>query len=93
MGGMLELYEVSQPRGRSIPFGTEFGDFGYLEACLLYGGHIIDLYKYCVDQGMDIWQRPTCAGAVESLNAEAWFIYIRDPDGILVEFVALHPLS
>ena len=28
--GMVELFEVTRPRGRSIPFASRWGDFGYL---------------------------------------------------------------
>ncbi|MFC2070616.1 VOC family protein, partial [Chloroflexota bacterium] len=33
-GGMVELFEVLEPRGRSIPFSALWGDFGYLQTCL-----------------------------------------------------------
>jgi len=89
-GGMIELYEVSNPRGRSIPFGTEWGDFGYMEVCLFYPGNILDLHKYFLEQGLDVPQRPTCFGRNEQGTVDYWFLYVRDPDGILIESVGYH---
>jgi catechol 2,3-dioxygenase-like lactoylglutathione lyase family enzyme len=89
-GGMLELYEVSAPRGRSIPFGAQWGDYGYMEICLFCRENIIDVYQYALRQGLDVVQRPTCMGENESGTVEYWFLYVRDPDGILVEFVGYH---
>jgi len=31
---MIELFEVMEPRGRSMPFAAGWGDFGYLQVCL-----------------------------------------------------------
>lgn len=89
-GGMLELYEVSNPRGRSIPFGTEWGDYGYMEICLFCPGNIHDLSKYLMEQGLDVFQRPTNFGCDETGSFEYWFAYVRDPDGIFVESVGIH---
>lgn len=90
MGGMLELYEVSNPKGRSIPFGTEWGDYGYMEICMYHPGNIHDLAKFYMDQGLDIVQRPTHFGDDETGSIEYWFTYVRDPDGIFVESVGMH---
>ena len=83
--GMLELFEVTRPRGRSIPFGTQWGDFGYLQVCLAAE------------------PSPTLAAEVEAARVDvllplqavddperpAKFMYLRDPDGIPVELVAV----
>jgi hypothetical protein len=31
--GMIELFEILKPRGRSIPFSAMWGDYGYLQVC------------------------------------------------------------
>jgi len=92
-GGMLELYEVSKPRGRSIPFGTQWGDFGYMEVTLISMANIHDLHNYYIEQGLDVVQRPTNFGTDEEGTVEYWFIYVRDPDGIFVETVVVRPLQ
>ncbi len=90
---MLELYEVSNPRGRSIPFGTQWGDIGYMEICMFCPGSIVDLQNYYLEHGLDIVQRPTNFGTDETGTMEYWFLYVRDPDGIRVEYVCIRPLS
>jgi len=92
-GGMLELYEVSSPRGRSIPFGTQWGDFGYMEVTLFCPVHVLDLHKYYLDHNLDVVQRPTSFGTDEAGTVEYWFMYVRDPDGIFVESVGIQPLA
>jgi len=91
-GGMLELYEVSNPRGRSIPFGTQWGDFGYMEVTLMCPGNIIDLQKYYMEQKVDVVQRPTHFGSDPEGTVDYYFLYVRDPDGIFVESVGFHPI-
>jgi hypothetical protein len=91
IGGMLELYEVSNPRGRSIPFGTQWGDFGYMEVCMVCLGNIHELCKYYMDKGLYVFQRPTHFGDDETGAIEYWFLYVRDPDGNYVESVGMHP--
>jgi catechol 2,3-dioxygenase-like lactoylglutathione lyase family enzyme len=79
-GGMLELFEVLKPRGRSIPLATYWGDFGYLEVCLL-SNDIHETEKHCEKEGLEILCRPVNEGERTS------FMYIRDPDGNPVEFI------
>jgi catechol 2,3-dioxygenase-like lactoylglutathione lyase family enzyme len=79
-GEMLELFEFLKPRGRSIPLATYWGDFGYLELCLLCDD-IHKTEKHCEKEGLEILCRPVKEGQQTS------FMYIRDPDGIPVELI------
>ena len=81
--GLLELFEVTNPRGRSIPFGTQWGDFGYLQVCL----------SARAEQG---FARTVAAEGLEPLlplqtvddpDHPLGFMYVRDPDGIPVEIL------
>lgn len=81
-GGLLELFEVMEPRGRSIPFATNWGDFGYLQVCF-YCENTPEMADYLEGEGIEfitgiktIADNPDHAGS---------FIYIKDPDGIPVE--------
>lgn len=82
-GGMLELIEVMKPRGRSIPFGTQWGDFGYLQVCLL-GEDRETLISQVRAEGLNMLLPPQ---EVEDPDHPAMFMYLQDPDGIPVEIV------
>ena len=81
--GMIELFEVVNPRGRSIPFGVQWGDFGYLQVCLS-GVDIRNMTAYCEAEGFEILAPAQAIGDPEHGGA---FMYLRDPDGIPVEYV------
>ncbi len=87
---MLELYEVSNPRGRSIPFHVLWGDYGYLEGCYLCDD-ILGLTRYFLEEQVEFVCNPTSLQHDEDDGTirTDWFMYVRDPDGILVEFVEL----
>jgi catechol 2,3-dioxygenase-like lactoylglutathione lyase family enzyme len=89
---MLELYEVSNPRGRSIPFGTQWGDFGFMETSTIAIGSMYKLAMYYEDEGVEVVQSPTTAIVNEEEGVEYWFIYARDPDGNFVETVGVHQI-
>jgi catechol 2,3-dioxygenase-like lactoylglutathione lyase family enzyme len=80
--GMIELIEVIKPRGRSIPFGAQWGDFGYLQVCLS-GVNVHDMAAYCEAEGLEILTPAQAIGDPEHGGA---FMYLRDPDGIPVEY-------
>jgi len=86
--GMIELFEVISPRGRSIPFGTNFGDFGYLQVCF-YCNDIEEVATYCEKVGIEFLSRPQLLddGIPEHKGS---FLYAKDPDGIPIEFLVLH---
>lgn len=82
---MLELYEVSKPRGRSIPFHTLWGDYGYLEAAYV-SDDLLATAKYWIEEGLEFICHPT---PIEMGDVTGWFMYGRDPDGIPVEFIEI----
>jgi len=86
---MLELIEVSKPRGRSIPFNALWGDYGYLEGCYLCFD-ALGLSKYLLKEGLDFLSYPTAVEVHEAgMEGTGWFLYVRDPDGIPVELLEL----
>ena len=81
-GGMVELYEVLEPRGRSIPSYTSWGDFGYLHTAMLcknIAGIVDNLEKEDIELFIKLQHVPGEEGTV--------FSYVRDPDGIPLEFL------
>lgn len=85
-GGMLELYECVKPRGRSIPFNTMWGDFGYFEVCI----ETDDFHATAQETrtlGMHHLHSPAIAFDME--DREFWFEYVQDPDGIVVEIIGV----
>lgn len=86
---MLELYEVSRPRGRSIPFHVLWGDYGYLESCCICTD-LLGLARYFMKEGLELISNPTGMEVhEEGLQGTAWFLYVRDPDGIPLEVLEL----
>jgi catechol 2,3-dioxygenase-like lactoylglutathione lyase family enzyme len=83
--GMLELFEVTKPRGRSIPFGAQWGDFGYLQVCL-YASDRQALIAQVEAAELDMLLP---LRGVEDPENPALFMYMRDPDGILVEVMVV----
>ena len=84
---MVELFETLTPRGRSIPFSTRWGDYGYLQVafnCDDIPGIAWDLEK----AGMDLLCGPkVMEGSI--LGHPGEFLYARDPDGIPIECLSL----
>ena len=86
---MLELYEVSGPRGRSIPFHVLWGDYGYLESCCICND-LLGLTRHFMNEGLEFISYPTGMDVhEEGLQGTAWFLYVRDPDGVPVEVLEL----
>jgi catechol 2,3-dioxygenase-like lactoylglutathione lyase family enzyme len=83
--GMVELFEVLEPRGRSIPFGTRWGDFGYLQVCLngKQGDDIFEIAASFEKEGMEFLSGPQLMHD----ERQGAFFYMKDPDGIPVEFL------
>lgn len=89
--GMVELFESLKPRGRSIPFLTNWGDFGYLQMCLL-GTDIRQVEAAFRQADLDLVLDPQMITSDDPKNTGLAFLYIRDPDGIPVEVMTLpHP--
>lgn len=86
--GTLELFEVLEPRGRSIPFATRWGDFGYLQLCVncddIYG-----IAAHCEKEGIEFLCSPHEMDTDKPEHAGA-YMYIKDPDGIPLEFLHIH---
>jgi catechol 2,3-dioxygenase-like lactoylglutathione lyase family enzyme len=87
-GGMLELFEVLEPRGRSIPSFTSWGDFGYTQVCLNgeENADISEIAAYFEDEGMEL----LCGPKLMQDEKGGGFFYMRDPDGIPVEFLVFN---
>lgn len=84
---MLELFETLAPRGRSLPFSTLWGDFGYLQVAF----NCDDVARVASDltvAGMDLLCSPK-AMAESVPDDPGEFVYVRDPDGIPIEFLFL----
>ena len=85
--GMIELFEVSKPRGRSIPFSTNWGDFGYLQVCFNCND-INGMASYGEEAGIEFLCSPKrMDGGIPGHPGE--FVYAKDPDGIPIEFLFL----
>jgi catechol 2,3-dioxygenase-like lactoylglutathione lyase family enzyme len=78
---MIELFEVSKPRGRSIPFSANWGDFGYLQVCFNCDD-IGGMASYGEKVGMEFLCSPKIKDGGE-------FVYAKDLDGIPIEFLFL----
>lgn len=87
-GGTLELFEVIEPRGRSIPFSTRWGDLGYLQVCVLCGD-IPTIAANCEKEGIELLCSPKNMDTDKPEEAGT-FMYIKDPDGIPLEFLNIH---
>jgi hypothetical protein len=81
--GMIELFEMVQPRGRSIPSFTIWGDFGYWQTC-----HICENVPEMADnlarKGVQFFTELKYMHD----EHEGVFIYAQDPDGIPIEFIS-----
>jgi catechol 2,3-dioxygenase-like lactoylglutathione lyase family enzyme len=86
---MIELFEVLKPRGRSIPFSANWGDFGYLQVAFSCD-NIHGMTSEIEAAGMSLLCHPKVMdGGIPDHPGE--FVYARDPDGIPVEFLFLRP--
>ena len=85
---MVELFEAIKPRGRSVPFFTNWGDFGYLQLCLL-ADNIFEIEKYFLSKDVEIIVNPQVMSSDDPENAGLAFLYTRDLDGIPVEVMTL----
>ncbi len=85
-GDMLELYEISRSRGRSVPLNAMWGDFGMFELA-----HVCDdihaLADHFLSEGLEFMHRPHFALLQGEMKGTYWYMYVRDPDGIPVEAI------
>ena len=82
-GGMVELFEVLEPRGRSIPSYTLWGDFGYLQTALMCK-NVPEIVAHFEKEGLEFLLKLQRMPGEEG----AAFTYVRDPDGIPLEFLS-----
>ena len=82
-GGKVELFEVKQPRGRSIPFATRWGDFGYLQACFTGQGQMESIANELEKDGIEFLCHPRIMGD----EPPGSFMYLKDADGIPLEYL------
>jgi catechol 2,3-dioxygenase-like lactoylglutathione lyase family enzyme len=83
----IELIESVSPRGRSIPFGTNWGDYGYLQTCFSCAS-ASQVASRLREAGITLLCSPHPAGPgpVETVGE---FVYALDPDGVPIEFLHL----
>jgi hypothetical protein len=84
---MLEIFEVLEPRGRSIPFSARWGDFGYLQVCMCCDS-VNETAAHLKKNEMDFLTPPQQIDDHQKDDAGKFF-YIQDPDGIPVEFFSM----
>jgi catechol 2,3-dioxygenase-like lactoylglutathione lyase family enzyme len=83
----VELFEVIRPRGRSVPFSTLWGDFGYLQVAFNCQD-IKSMVARGTEAGMEFLCSPkVMEGGIPDHPGE--FVYGKDPDGIPFEFLHL----
>ena len=85
--GMVELFEVLKPRGRSIPFSANWGDFGYLQICFSCD-NISGIVSYGKESGIHFLCEPKLM-ETKAPEKQGEFVYALDPDGIPIEFLNL----
>ena len=83
--GMLEIFEVSRPHGRSLPYMMRWGDYGYHQICLngKVGDDVFKIGAYMEAEGFEF----ICPPVLMHDEREGAFFYMKDPDGIPVEFL------
>jgi len=86
-GGMVELFEVMEPRGRSIPSYTIWGDFGYLQTCMMCQ-NVPEIADYFEKEGLEFLLE-----LQRMPGPEISFTYVRDPDGIPLEYLSFGKLE
>jgi catechol 2,3-dioxygenase-like lactoylglutathione lyase family enzyme len=83
----VELTERLQARGRSIPFGANWGDFGYLQVCFSCPD-VKSMATALPGHGAELLCAPHAAGPGPA-DKVGEFVYARDIDGALLEFLFL----
>jgi catechol 2,3-dioxygenase-like lactoylglutathione lyase family enzyme len=79
-GSRIELFEYLEPRGRAA--SHEPADVGITHVCLLVDD-IHDARRRLVDVGAEPFSDPVPIDT--GANAGGWGLYVRDPDGIVLE--------
>lgn len=79
-GSRIELFEYAQPRGGGRPLQP--ADVGITHVCLVVDD-IEAAHRRLVDAGADPFSPPVPLDT--GANAGGWDLYVRDPDGIVLE--------
>ena len=86
--GMVELFEMTRPRGRSVPHSTIWGDFGYWQICVNGDNNesIFEIAAYFENEGLEFISKPQ----LMKDEKRGGFFYLKDPDGIHMEFLVFN---
>lgn len=84
-GGMVELFHVSEPRGRHIPLYTSWGDYGYLQTCMLCD-NAPQTAADLENEGVPVILPPQRLPEDETTA----FTFTRDRDNIPLEFLSFN---
>jgi lactoylglutathione lyase len=87
-GQRLELFEYVTPRGRERP--GEPKDVGITHVCLVVAD-VHEAYARLVAAGAEPFSEPVLVDT--GANAGAWGLYVRDPDGIVLELLQPAPAA
>ena len=79
-GQRIELFEYIAPRGRSHP--GEPCDVGITHICLVVAD-VHEAYRRLLAAGAEPISEPIAIDT--GANTGAWGLYVRDPDGIVLE--------
>ncbi len=85
-GHRIELFEYVTPPGDPVP--REPCDVGVTHVCLVVDD-IHEAYRRAVDAGATAVSAPVLIDT--GANAGAWGLYVRDPDGIMLELFQARP--
>ncbi len=85
-GGRLELFEYLAPHGRSAPLDPP--DVGITHVCLVVAD-IHDAHRRLVAAGAEPFSEPVSIDT--GANKGAFGLYVRDPDGIVLELFQPKP--
>lgn len=85
-GGRLELFQYLHPEGSGAPL--EPRNVGITHVCLVVAD-VRDAYARLVEAGATPFSQPVEIDT--GANAGAWGLYVRDPDGIVLEIFQPRP--
>lgn len=87
-GRRLELFEYVEPRGRERP--VEPRDVGITHVCLVVDD-VHEAYARVRAAGAEPFSEPVLVDT--GANTGAWGLYVRDPDGIVLELFQPAPAA
>ena len=86
-GRILELLEYARPEGRQVEYTSRDGGGGHVALAV----RDLDAVAAGIEAagGSVISRRPVTAADTEGIFAHARLLYVRDPDGMILELVQL----